>query len=79
MPIIRNIIQPIIRPIISGIIGAIRRVFITLDPVANAYYELAAPWVASGDFEIEVEIYIDDVPAISTASFLDNLLILPED
>lgn len=31
------------------------RVFIDLDPIANAYYELASPWTPTGDFEIEVD------------------------
>ena len=46
------------------------RVFIDLDPIANAYYEIASPWTATGDFEIEVDIYIPDVSAITTASFI---------
>jgi hypothetical protein len=31
------------------------RYFNTLDPVLASYYQLATPWVATGDFEVEVE------------------------
>ena len=78
MPIIRNIIQPIIRPIISGIIGAIRRVFITLDPVANAYYELAESWTATTDYSVEFDIYFNGevIRATgNTANFFNRVIV----
>jgi len=37
------------------IVVPITRTFIDLDPIANAYYEIAAPITFAGDFEIEVE------------------------
>ena len=40
---------------ITNLSGAVSRYFVTLDPVLNSYYEMAAPITFSGDFEIEVE------------------------
>jgi hypothetical protein len=40
---------------ITTIINPISRYFVTLDPVLNSYYEMAAPITFTGDFEIEVE------------------------
>ena len=36
------------------------RVFIDLDPIANAYYEIASPITFSGDFEIEINFETTD-------------------
>lgn len=38
-------------------ISNLNRYFIDLDSTANAHYELATPWVASGDFRIHVDFY----------------------
>ena len=40
---------------ITTVINPISRYFVTLDPVLNSYYEMAAPITFAGDFEIEVE------------------------
>jgi len=39
----------------NSIVAPITRTFIDLDPIANAYYEMAAPITFAGDFEVEVE------------------------
>ena len=40
---------------LNPIAQAITKVFINLEPTASAHYSLASPWVATGDFETEVE------------------------
>jgi len=40
----------------NSIVAPITRTFIDLDPIANAYYEMAAPITFAGDFEIEVDL-----------------------
>ena len=39
----------------NSIVAPITRTFIDLDPIANAYYEIASPIAFTGDFEIEVD------------------------
>ena len=41
----------------NSIVAPITRTFIDLDPIANAYYEMAAPITFAGDFEIEFDVY----------------------
>ena len=43
---------------------SITQVFINLESTASAYYKLAEPWVASGDFEIEADFTVDDLAPI---------------
>ena len=45
----------------NSIVAPITRTFIDLDPIANAYYEMAAPITFAGDFEIEVDVYASDI------------------
>jgi len=56
---IRSMVSKMIRSMITTVInpfdGLISRYFVTLDPVLNSHYELAAPITFAGDFEIEVE------------------------
>lgn len=40
---------------INPIAAATTRNFITLEAAASAHYELATPWVATGDFEVEFD------------------------
>jgi len=44
----------------NSIVAPITRTFIDLDPIANAYYEMAAPITFAGDFEIEVDFATTD-------------------
>ena len=44
-----------ITTIINPFDGLLSRYFVTLDPVLNSHYEMAAPITFAGDFEIEVE------------------------
>jgi hypothetical protein len=44
-----------ITTIINPFDGLLSRYFVTLDPVLNSSYEMAAPITLTGDFEIEVE------------------------
>ena len=55
---INNLVKSLVSGLVSGLVSkltAITRTFINLDPIANAYYEIAAPITFAGDFEIEVE------------------------
>ena len=56
---IRSTISKMVRSMITTIInpfdGLFSRYFVTLDPVLNSHYEMAAPITFAGDFEIEVE------------------------
>ena len=56
---IRSMISKTINSTITTIInpfdGLLSRYFITLDPVLNSHYEMAAPITFAGDFEIEAE------------------------
>ena len=55
---INNLVKSLVSGLVSGLVSkltAITRTFINLDPIANAYYEIAAPITFTGDFEIEVE------------------------
>ena len=45
-----------ITTVINPFDGLLSRYFVTLDPVLNSHYEMAAPITFTGDFEIEVEI-----------------------
>ena len=54
----------------NSIVAPITRTFIDLDPIANAYYEIAAPITFSGDFEIEVEF---STSTTGTTMILGNL------
>jgi len=40
----------------NSIVAPITRTFIDLDPIANAYYEMAEPITFAGDFEIESHV-----------------------
>ena len=64
-----SLIHLLVRPTISASIqnifhvftgGASTNTFIDLDPIANAYYEIASPITFSGDFEIEVDFETTD-------------------
>ncbi len=64
-----SLIHLLVRPTISASIqnifhvftgGASTNTFIYLDPIANAYYEIALPITFSGDFEIEVDFETTD-------------------
>lgn len=59
-PILRSVISSVLRPILGRVDSAITKVFINLEPIAPAYYSLSTPWVASGDFEIEVDFETTD-------------------
>ena len=65
---IRSTISKMVRSMITTIInpfdGLFSRYFVTLDPVLNSHYEMAAPITFAGDFEIEVEF-----STTSTGSF----------
>ena len=56
---IRSTISKMVRSMITTIInpfdGLFSRYFVTLDPVLNSHYEMAAPITFAGDFEIDVE------------------------
>ena len=56
---IRSTISKMVRSMITTLInpfdGLLSRYFVTLDPVLNSHYEMAAPITFTGDFEIEVE------------------------
>ena len=71
---IRSMISKTIRSTITTLInpfdGLLSRYFVTLDPVLNSHYEMAAPITFSGDFEIEVEFYIADVSSIASAAMI---------
>ena len=62
---IGKILNKVINPIITSIIKFVNlalgvnlsRYFVTLDPVLNSYYELAAPITFAGDFEVEFTVY----------------------
>ena len=65
---IRSTISKMVRSMITTLInpfdGLLSRYFVTLDPVLNSHYEMAAPITFAGDFEIEVEF-----STTSTGSF----------
>jgi len=48
-------IRSMITTVINPFDGLISRYFVTLDPVLQSHYEMAAPITFTGDFEIEVE------------------------
>ena len=50
---IRSMISSMISSMVNPFDSAISRYFTQLDPVANAYYELATPITLTGDFEID--------------------------
>ena len=52
---IKNAINNTIDATIINAFTILSRYFVTLDPVLNSYYEMAAPITFTGDFEIEVE------------------------
>ena len=58
---IRSTIRKMVRSMITTLInpfdvsGLLSRYFVTLDPVLNSHYEMAAPITFAGDFEIEAE------------------------
>ena len=54
---IKNAINNTIDATIINAFTIISRYFVTLDPVLNSYYELAAPITFAGDFEVEVDAY----------------------
>ena len=49
-------VRSMITTVINPFDGLISRYFVTLDPVLNSHYELAAPITFAGDFEIEIEL-----------------------
>ena len=53
---ISKTIKSMITTVINPFDGLLSRYFVTLDPVLNSHYEMAAPITFTGDFEIEVEI-----------------------
>ena len=59
---IRSTISKMVRSMITTLInpfdGLLSRYFVTLDPVLNSHYEVAAPITFAGDFEIEIEFTI---------------------
>ena len=60
---INNLVKSLVSGLVSGLVSkltAITRTFINLDPIANAYYEVAAPITFAGDFEIEVDFSWND-------------------
>ena len=60
---INNLVKSLVSGLVSGLVSkltAITRTFINLDPIANAYYEIASPITFAGDFEVEVEFSWDD-------------------
>ena len=63
---IRSTIRKMVRSMITTLInpfdvsGLLSRYFVTLDPVLEASYEMAAPITFTGDFEIEVDFSITD-------------------
>ena len=64
---INNLVKSLVSGLVSGLVSkltAITRTFIDLDPIANAYYEIASPITFTGDFEVEVEF-----STTSTGSF----------
>ncbi len=67
---ITSMITPMIRPMITSMIRALglSRYFISLDPVANSYYEISSPIDLTGDFDITAEFS-------STATTSDNLVL----
>jgi len=69
---IRSMVSKMVRSMITTVInpfdGLISRYFVTLDPVLNSYYEMAAPITFSGDFEVEVEFS-------TTSASNDNILL----
>ena len=52
---IRKMVRSMITTVINPFDGLLSRYFVTLDPVLNSHYEMAAPITFAGDFEIEVE------------------------
>ena len=52
---------------ITNLLGVVSRYFVTLDPVLNSHYEMAAPITFAGDFEAEVEF--------STTSFAVHIIV----
>ena len=64
------------------IVVPITRTFIDLDPIANAYYEIAAPITFAGDFEVDVEfsttlsnagnVILGNTNNINSAIFVDQ-------
>ena len=52
---VSKMVRSMITTVINPFDGLISRYFVTLDPVLNSYYEMAAPITFAGDFEIEVE------------------------
>jgi len=61
-PLTSSLTGPLTSGLTSG--AAIQRIFITLDPVLNGFYELANSWTASGDFEIEFQFSTTDSSAV---------------
>ena len=60
---INNLVKSLVSGLVSGLVSkltAITRTFINLDPIANAYYEIAEPIAFTGDFEIEVDFATTD-------------------
>jgi len=57
---IRSMVSKMIRSMITTVInpfdGLISRYFVTLDPVLQSHYEMAAPITFAGDFEVEVDL-----------------------
>ena len=58
---ISKTIKSMITTVINPFDGLLSRYFVTLDPVLNSYYELAAPKTFTGDFKLEFEFVISDV------------------
>ncbi len=56
---IRPMIRAMIRSMTRPMIGAIKRYFITLDPVVNAHYTLSTPITFTGDFRCDFEFQLN--------------------
>ena len=53
--------------VITGVTVYITEVFINLESTASAYYSLSTPWVASGDFEIELD-FVSHIVSVGNAT-----------
>jgi hypothetical protein len=60
---INNLVKSLVSSLVNGLastLTSITRTFISLDPIANAYYEIASPIAFTGDFEIEIDFETSD-------------------
>jgi hypothetical protein len=61
-----NMVSDLVEGLVSNLVNLIQRVFINLEPTANAYYSLASPVVFAGDFVTEFYVIANDATTSNT-------------